>query len=110
MPLHKAAENGYEVVVWLLLEHTADVNVKDNDGWTPLHTAAENGHDGVVQLLLRRAPMLTRRIMMDGQRYRENGRRFSYFAPQFYRTPGEQLLLSFQRAPAAAVFRPRRLS
>jgi ankyrin repeat protein len=38
--------------VELLLANRADVNAKNNDGWTPLYTAAETGHKDVVELLL----------------------------------------------------------
>ena len=36
----------------LLLEHEADVDAKDNDGWAALHMAAGNEHDAMVRLLL----------------------------------------------------------
>src|SRR5437763_1008901 len=35
--LSSAAETGNEAVVRLLLEHKADVNAQDDDGWTALH-------------------------------------------------------------------------
>lgn len=38
--LHIASANGYMSVVELLLEHRAQVEVKDSDGWTPLHAAS----------------------------------------------------------------------
>lgn len=39
-------------VVRVLLEHGADVNVKQPDGWTPLHTAAEiQGKQLIAQYL-----------------------------------------------------------
>ena len=34
------------------LEQKADVNTKNNGGWTALHGAASMGHEGVVWLLL----------------------------------------------------------
>ena len=46
-----AAENGYEAVVRLLLEHRADVDAKYIDGMTALALAAKNGHETVVWLL-----------------------------------------------------------
>jgi ankyrin repeat protein len=52
-PLSRAAENGYEAVVKLLLDTgNVDINSKDNRGRTPLLWAAQNGHEAVVKLLL----------------------------------------------------------
>jgi ankyrin repeat protein len=51
-PLSWAAMRGHEDVVRLLLEHKADVGVKDNGGQMALHLAAKEGHKTVVQLLL----------------------------------------------------------
>jgi len=50
--LIKASEKGDIKKVTLLLENGADVNTKDNDGWTPLMHAAEKGHKEVVELLI----------------------------------------------------------
>jgi ankyrin repeat protein len=47
-----AAEGSYLGVVQLLLEHSADVDAKDNGEWTALHIAAQCGQEAVVQLLL----------------------------------------------------------
>jgi ankyrin repeat protein len=47
----RAAENGHEAVVKLLLEKGAELESKDkNSGRTPLLWAAWNGHDAVVKL------------------------------------------------------------
>jgi len=35
----------------LLLANKADVNAKDNKGYTPLYYAADKGHQDVVELL-----------------------------------------------------------
>ncbi|KID93484.1 Pfs, NB-ARC and Ankyrin domain protein, partial [Metarhizium majus ARSEF 297] len=52
-PLFWASQNGYEAVVKLLLETgRANVEAKDNSGWTPLSWAVRNGHEAVVKLLL----------------------------------------------------------
>lgn len=46
--LHIASANGYLSVAELLLEHRAQVEVKDTDGWTPLHAASCWGHVSVA--------------------------------------------------------------
>ena len=53
-PLLRAAENGHEGVVKLLLERDADPNCPDKYGRAPLRGAAFAGHEGVVKLLLAR--------------------------------------------------------
>ena len=50
--LHLALGPGYLEVARFLIEHGADLNSCDKEGWTPLHTAARNGHLDVVRLLL----------------------------------------------------------
>ncbi|XP_047468529.1 GA-binding protein subunit beta-1-like, partial [Penaeus chinensis] len=51
-PLHFAASNGHNTVVDVLLAGGADVNARNNSGWSPLHSAAYNGHNTVVDVLL----------------------------------------------------------
>ena len=43
---------GHKDVAELLLANKAEVNAKDNNGWTPLHLAAPKGHKDVAELLL----------------------------------------------------------
>ena len=50
--LHEAAAKGDLEDVKRHLEKGADVNAKDDNGWTPLHEAAWNGHKEVVELLI----------------------------------------------------------
>ena len=47
-----AQYGGNAETVKLLLERGADVNAKDNDGWTPLQHAAKRGNVEIIKLLL----------------------------------------------------------
>lgn len=38
--LHIASANGYVSVAELLVEHRAQMEARDSDGWTPLHAAS----------------------------------------------------------------------
>ncbi|RYP72090.1 hypothetical protein DL771_004421 [Monosporascus sp. 5C6A] len=53
-PLLKAATDGNEVVVQLLLDRGAKLDASDLGGWTALLCASYGGHDAVVKLLLDR--------------------------------------------------------
>src|SRR5205823_6545070 len=52
--LHRAAMNGNEIVVRLLLKKGASVDTISKDRTTALYWATVNGHEGVVKLLLQR--------------------------------------------------------
>ena len=47
-PLHGAARRNHVAAVKILLEHNADMELKDEDGDQPIHVAAENGHQEYV--------------------------------------------------------------
>ncbi|XP_054279848.1 rabankyrin-5-like [Macrosteles quadrilineatus] len=51
-PLHLCCQWGLESVVQTLVEHGADINVKDAEGKTPLHAAIQNQHPSIISLLL----------------------------------------------------------
>lgn len=51
-PLNEAASQGHLAVAQFLLDHGADVEVKNPYEWTPLHFAANNGHKAIVELVL----------------------------------------------------------
>jgi ankyrin repeat protein len=52
MRLIRAAENGHEDVIRLLLDCGVNLNAADNNDNRPLHVAAGIGHEGVARLLL----------------------------------------------------------
>jgi protein phosphatase 1 regulatory subunit 12A len=51
LALHIAAAKGYVEVIRLLLKAGADINARDNDGWTPLHAAAHWGQAEACKIL-----------------------------------------------------------
>jgi ankyrin repeat protein len=51
-PLHAAAGGRNLEAVRVLLEHGADVNARQEGGWTALHAAAQNGDVEMVRLLI----------------------------------------------------------
>ena len=51
--LYKAVSNGYVNSVKVLLDKGADVNAKNNDGWTALMCASEKGYAKIVSMLLK---------------------------------------------------------
>ena len=42
---------GYKEVVKLLIDKGADINSKNDDGFTPLDMASQEGHNYIVELL-----------------------------------------------------------
>lgn len=52
-PLHAAAERGHEMVMYVLLDHGADVNSQDDEGAAPLHYASGAGYEQLCDILLR---------------------------------------------------------
>ena len=51
-PLHYAVYHGQYYIVKKLLELGADVNIKDDRGWTPLHYAVSEGKSEIATLLI----------------------------------------------------------
>lgn len=52
MPLHSAVAGGDHEIVTLLLDHGADIDARQEGGFTPLMAAAANGRVEIVQVLL----------------------------------------------------------
>ncbi|KAI8498597.1 Unconventional myosin-XVI [Branchiostoma belcheri] len=50
--LHLASWNGQTGVVELLIQHGANLEARDKNGWTTLHLACRYGHTGIVELLI----------------------------------------------------------
>lgn len=53
LPLISASARGYDKIVQLLLDSSADITVKDADGDPAMHSAAWNGHLSTMELLLK---------------------------------------------------------
>src|SRR5437868_11256168 len=54
-PLHSVAESDHidtSAHIKLLLDHNADINARDNRGWTPLYMAVIFGHMNSIKTLL----------------------------------------------------------
>ena len=49
--LHRAAANNQTIVIRLLVENKARIDVANREGNTPLHKAAENGHSRAISVL-----------------------------------------------------------
>ena len=51
-PIHAAVAGKHRAIARMLVENGANVNARQQQGWTPLHAAAQNGDEELVQLLL----------------------------------------------------------
>jgi len=51
-PLHKAAKNGRNYMVVLLITNRANINTSNKDGKTPLHMAVKKGSKEIVEYLV----------------------------------------------------------
>ena len=54
LPLHEAADRGYEEVVEQLVKLDVDINAVDKEGRTPLEEAKQPDHHGIVKILLQK--------------------------------------------------------
>jgi ankyrin repeat protein len=50
--LHVAAREGYPELVWLLVQSSADIHARNNEGRSPLEEASVKGHPNTIRLLL----------------------------------------------------------
>ncbi len=53
-PLHMAVDRGHKKFVETLLNHYADPNIQDTQGFTPLHIAARKGMVTITKMLISR--------------------------------------------------------
>jgi ankyrin repeat protein len=51
-PIESAAAGKHKKIVKLLLDHSADPNIREQGGYTPLHAAAQNGDEDTIRILL----------------------------------------------------------
>ncbi|GAM28302.1 hypothetical protein SAMD00019534_114780 [Acytostelium subglobosum LB1] len=65
-PIHLAVEKMDICLIKYLLDKKADVNIKDNQGWTPLHFAAYAGSLEICQLLIEQGRAAVMAISKDG--------------------------------------------
>ena len=50
-PLHLCCQEGHLDLLMWLLDHDADLNLRDNFGWKPFHSACVAGQSHVVKFL-----------------------------------------------------------
>ncbi len=51
-PIHAAAASRDVRIIWAVLDAGADVNARQQEGYTPLHEAASSGNREIAELLL----------------------------------------------------------
>ena len=51
--LLEAAARGRESIVSILIQHGADLNIQDDNGWTALHYAAANERNEITEILIK---------------------------------------------------------
>lgn len=61
-PLHSAVAGKHYEIAARLIESGANVNAKQQDGFTPLHGAAQNGDKRIVELLLEHGADVNARV------------------------------------------------
>ena len=64
-PLHRAVFDGHLDVYKLLIQHGADVNTKNEDGWTPLYWAVFEGYLEICKVLIEHGSDVNVRMIMD---------------------------------------------
>lgn len=64
-PIVLAAFNTHKAIVEFLIEHGADVNVKDTVLWTPLHAAVRGGDTEIIELLIKNGANVNARTFRD---------------------------------------------
>lgn len=51
-PLHFAADNNCKELTEILISDNADINAKNEDGWTSLHVASKKHHKEITEILI----------------------------------------------------------
>jgi len=68
-PLHMIAADNNHQIAQALLQHGADIYLKDVDGYTPLHAACYSGSFNIIELIFKERPADTRTLLNDKDRY-----------------------------------------